>query len=275
MNTLKIVLMLGVLSGILIIVGYMIARGTGIVIALVVSALLNFGSYWFSDSIVLKMYGARPVTRVEAPVLYDAVESLAVRAKIPLPAVYIVASDAPNAFATGRNEDHAALAVTSGLMNIMNREELQGVIAHELSHIKNRDILISTMAATVASAIVMLTRWAVFFGNDDGGGVSAIAVAIVAPIAATLVQMAISRSREYEADAGSAKITGDPEALVGALRKLSDTASQRTLSANPATAHMFIVNPLSAGTIMGLFSTHPPVEKRIERLLKMKNERTY
>ena len=274
MNTLKIVLMLGVLSGILLIVGYMVARGTGVVMALIVSALLNFGSYWFSDSIVLKMYDAKPVTRVEAPILYDAVEGLAARAQIPVPAVYIIPSQAPNAFATGRNENHAALAVTSGLLNIMTRDELQGVIAHELSHIKHKDMLISTMAATMASAVVMLTRWAVLFGDEDGG-LSAVAAAIVAPIAATLVQMAISRSREYDADAGSARVTGDPDALVGALRKLSGASSQKPLAANPATAHMFIVNPLSAGTVMGLFSTHPPVEKRIERLLKMKRDRGY
>lgn len=270
MNTLKVILLLSVLSGLLVIVGYLAARGTGVVIALLLSALMNFGSYWFSDTIVLKMYQAHPVTQAQAPVLYDTVESLAARAQIPMPRLYILPSDTPNAFATGRNEDHAAVAVTSGLMKLMNREELAGVIAHELSHIKHKDILISTMAATVASAVVLLSRWAIFFGNDEGGAISAIAVAIVAPVAATLVQMAISRSREYEADAGGARLTGDPAALAAALLKLSGMARQKPMSANPATAHMFIVNPLSGGTVMGLFSTHPPVEKRVERLLKMK-----
>jgi heat shock protein HtpX len=251
-----------------------VAKRTGIVIALVISVVMNFGSYWYSDSIVLKMYNAQPVTQVEAPVLYDVVESLSNKAKIPMPKLYILPSETPNAFATGRNEDHAAVAVTSGLMNIMNRAELEGVIAHELSHIKHKDILISTMAATVASAVIMLSRWSVFFSNDDSSSISVIAVAIIAPIAATLVQMAISRSREYEADAGSASVTGNPEALANALMKLSNMARQKPMDANPATAHMFIVNPLSGGTIMSLFSTHPPIEKRIERLLEMKGSST-
>lgn len=275
MNTLKVILLISALSGLLVIVGYLVARGTGVVIALVISALMNFGSYWFSDTIVLKMYHARPVTRAEAPVLYDAVESLAARAAIPVPKVYIIPSETPNAFATGRNENHAAVAVTSGLLNLMKRDEVEGVIAHELSHIKHKDILISTMAATIASAVVLLSRWSMFFGSDDGSAVSALAVAIIAPVAATLVQMAISRSREYEADAGSARITGNPEALANALMKLSGAARQKSLGANPATAHMFIVNPLSAGTIMGLFSTHPPVEKRVARLLAMKGGSTF
>lgn len=270
MSTLKVIILISALSGLLMIVGYLVGRGKGIVIALLLSAVMNFGSYWFSDSIVLKMYDARPVTQEEAPFLYDAVEDLAIRAAIPMPKLYIIPSDAPNAFATGRNENHAAVAVTSGLLNLMNPDELQGVIAHELSHIKHKDILISTMAATIASAVVLLSRWSFFFSSDDGSVVSAIAVAVIAPVAATLVQMAISRSREYDADTGSAKITGKPEALAGALMKLSDTAKQAPMHANPATAHMFIVSPLSGGTIMGLFSTHPPVEERIERLLAMK-----
>jgi len=274
MSMLKVILLISALSGLLMIVGYLVARKTGIVIALVVSALMNFGSYWFSDAIVLKMYTAQPVTRMEVPALYDAVESLAGKANIPMPQLYILPSETPNAFATGRNEDHAAVAVTYGLMNMMNRDELEGVIAHELSHIKHKDILISTMAATIASAVVLLSRWSVFFSSDDGSAVSAIAVAIIAPVAATLVQMAISRSREYEADAGSARLTGNPEALADALLKLSSMARQQPMGANPATAHMFIVNPLSGGTIMGLFSTHPPIEKRVERLLVMKGAQT-
>ena len=272
MNTLRIIFLLGVLSGILVLVGYLLARGTGVVIALLISALMNFGGYWFSDSVVLKMYDAQPVTQAQAPAVYDAVESLSHRAGIPMPKVYLIPSESPNAFATGRNEDHAAVAVTTGLMKIMNRQEMEGVMAHELSHIRHRDILISTLAATVASAVVLLARWGAFFDNDRDGGVSAIAVAVIAPVAATLVQMAISRSREYEADEGSAKLTGNPEALAYALKKLSNMASRMPLDANPATAHMFIVNPLSGGTIMGLFSTHPPVEKRIERLLAMKEK---
>lgn len=272
MNTLKLILLISMLSGLLMIVGYLVARKTGVIVALVIAAVMNFGSYWFSDSIVLKMYQAQPVTRAEAPLLYDAVDALAAKAGIPMPKLYVIPTQTPNAFATGRNENHSAVAVTAGLLNLMNREELEGVIAHELSHIKHRDILISTMAATIASAVVLLSRWSVFFGSgDDGAAVRAVAVAIVAPVAATLVQMAISRSREYEADAGSAGITGNPQALADALMKLSSVAARRPMNANPATAHMFIVNPLSAGTIMGLFSTHPPVEKRVEKLLAMKD----
>lgn len=271
MNTLKVVLLLASLSGLLMLVGYLVARGAGVVIALVLSALMNFGSYWYSDSIVLRMYSAREVSPQEAPVLHKAVESLSAKAEIPVPRIYLIAGETPNAFATGRNENHAAVAVTSGILKILNREELEGVLAHELSHIKHRDILISTMAATVASAVVLLSRWAVFSGNDEGGGmISAIATAIIAPIAATVIQMAISRSREYEADAGSARITGKPEALASSLRKLSLAAKAKPMNANPSTAHMFIVNPLSGNVLMSLFSTHPPLEKRIERLLQMK-----
>ncbi len=271
MNTLKVVLLLASLSGLLMLVGYLVARGAGVVIALILSVIMNFGSYWYSDSIVLRMYSAREVTPQEAPVLHKAVESLSSKAEIPVPRIYLIDSETPNAFATGRNEDHAAVAVTSGILKILNREELEGVLAHELSHIKHRDILISTMAATVASAVVLLSRWAVFFGNDEGGGmIPAIATAIIAPIAATVIQMAISRSREYEADGGSARITGKPEALASSLRKLSLASKVKPMDANPSTAHMFIVNPLSGDFFMSLFSTHPPVEKRIERLLQMK-----
>lgn len=271
MNTMKVILLLSMLSGLLILIGYFLGRRKGIVIALILSAVMNFGSYWFSDSIVLRMYNAQPVTKIEAPVLYNAVESLSAKAKIPIPKVYVISNDTPNAFATGRNEDHAAIAVTSGILKILNQDELEGVIAHELSHIKHKDILISTMAATVASAVVLLSRWAVFFGSDDRSTISVIAVAVIAPIAAMVIQMAISRSREYEADAGSARVSGKPMALASALAKLSNAARQKPMDANPSTAHMFIVNPLSGGTIMSLFSTHPPVEKRIERLKMMKN----
>ncbi len=274
MNTLKVIILLASLSGLLMLVGYFVARGTGVVIALVLSALMNFGGYWYYGSVVLRLYSAKEVTQEQAPVLHKAVESLSAKAKIPKPRVYVIAGETPNAFATGRDENHAAVAVTSGILKILNKDEMEGVIAHELSHIKHRDILISTMAATVASAVVLLSRWAVFFGNDEGKGmIPAIATAIVAPIAATVIQMAISRSREYEADAGSARITGRPESLASALRKLSYASKVKPMAANPSTAHMFIVNPLSGNFIMNLFSTHPPVEKRIERLLQMKADR--
>jgi len=274
MNTFKVIILLATLSSLLLIIGYFIARGTGIMIALILSVIMNFGSYWYSDSIVLSMYDARPVTRMEAPVLYDAVESLSHKARIPVPKVYVIPQTSPNAFATGRDEDHAAVAVTSGILKILNKDELEGVIAHELSHIKHKDILISTMAATIASAVVLLSRWAMFFGgNEDSGMIKTIAVAVIAPVAATVIQMAISRSREYEADAGGAEVSGKPEALAGALAKLARSAEIKPLNANPATAHMFIVNPLSGGAIMNLFSTHPPLEKRIERLMKMKIDR--
>ena len=274
MNTLKLIILLASLSGLMILIGYFIGRGKGIAIALIISVLMNFSGYWLSDSIVLNMYNAQAVTRLESPALYDAVESLSAKARIPVPKVYVIPKDSPNAFATGRNEDHAAVAVTSGILKMLNQDELEGVLAHELSHIKHKDILISTMAATVASAVVLLSRWAVFFGSDEKSTISAVAVAVVAPIAATVIQMAISRSREYEADAGSARLSGKPEALAGALAKLSYAAVERPLDANPSTAHMFIVNPLSGGVIMNLFSTHPPVEKRIERLMKMKGNRS-
>jgi heat shock protein HtpX len=250
------------------VVGQLIGGKTGMIIALIFAGAMNMYAYWFSDKLVLRMYRAKPVGPGHP--LYEIVADLASRANLPTPQVYIIPEDQPNAFATGRNENHSAVAVTSGLLNSMDRDEIEGVIAHELSHIKHKDILISTMAATIASAVVLLSRWSMFFGSDSDSAVSAIAVAIIAPVAATLVQMAISRSREYEADAGSARITGNPEALANALMKLSHMAGQMPMGANPATAHMFIVNPLSAGTIMGLFSTHPPIEKRVERLMAMK-----
>ena len=272
MNTLRVILLLASLSGLLMIVGYFIAGRKGVVIALIISLIMNFGSYWYSDTIVLGMYSAQPVTKSQAPILYEAVETLSAKANIPVPKIYIIPENAPNAFATGRNEDHAAVAVTSGILKILNKDELEGVIAHELSHIKHKDILISTMAATIASAVVLLSRWTMLFGSsDDSSMITTIAVAIIAPVAATLIQMAISRSREYEADAGGAEVSGKPMALAGALSKLSNAAIKKPMDANPSTAHMFIVNPLSGGTIMNLFSTHPPVKKRIERLQKMKD----
>lgn len=270
MNTLRFIFLLSLLTGLLIAIGYFAARWKGVAIALLLSALMNLGSYWYSDKIVLGMYGAQPLSQQEAPEIYLLVEELARKAQIPTPRIYLVPSKTPNAFATGRNENHAVVAVTAGILNLVNREELEGLIAHELSHIKNRDILISTMTATLASAVVMLARWAVFFGQDERSVIPTLALAIVAPVAATAIQMAISRSREYEADASAARITGKPEALASALLKLATWSERRPMKANPATAHMFIVNPLSGGSIRELFSTHPPIEKRVEKLLKMK-----
>lgn len=276
MNTLKVILLISVLSGILIAVGYFIAGKTGMVIALIISVIMNFGSYWYSDSIVLAMYNAQPATRENAPVLYDVVSNLAEKAKMPVPKIYIIPDKSPNAFATGRNEDHAAVAATVGILKILGRDELEGVIAHELSHIRHKDILIGTMAATIASAVVVVSnmaRWAAIMGGggeDVGGTVKLLATAIIAPVAATMVQMAISRSREYYADAGSAKITGNPGALASSLEKLSVASRKIPMDANPATAHMFIVNPLSGNVVMNLFSTHPPLEERIKRLREMR-----
>jgi len=269
-------LLLSSLAGVLMIVGYFVAGKIGVAVAFILSLLLNFGSYWYSDRIVLKMYGAQEVSAESSPVLYDTVRDLARRANLPMPRVYIMEQETPNAFATGRNPEHAAVAVTTGIMKILDRNELSGVIAHELSHIQNRDTLIGTVAATMAGAVVMVAtvaRWGAVFGlGEDGGGrtVGLIATAVIAPVAATLIQMAISRSREYLADASGARMSGRPKALASALAKLSRGAQLKPLDANPATAHLFIVNPLSGNRVMNLFSTHPPIEKRIERLMKMK-----
>lgn len=276
MNTIKLVLLLSSLAGVLMIVGYFVAGKIGVAVAFILSLLLNFGSYWYSDRIVLKMYGAQEVSAESSPVLYDTVRDLVRRANLPMPRVYIMEQETPNAFATGRNPEHAAVAVTTGIMKILDRNELSGVIAHELSHIQNRDTLIGTVAATMAGAVVMVAtvaRWGAVFGlGEDGGGrtVGLIATAVIAPVAATLIQMAISRSREYLADASGARMSGRPKALASALAKLSRGAQLKPLDANPATAHLFIVNPLSGNRVMNLFSTHPPIEKRIERLMKMK-----
>jgi heat shock protein HtpX len=276
MNTLKIILMLAALSGILLAVGAVVGGRIGLVMALILSAVMNISGYWYSDRIVLKMYNAKAVTRVESPVLHDVVQGLADKERMPVPKVYIIADKSPNAFATGRDENHAAVAVTSGILDLLNRDELMGVIAHELSHIRHRDILIGTMAATIASAVVIVAsvaKWTAMMGGagaDGEGTVALIATAVVAPVAATLVQMAISRSREYDADEGAAKMTGNPKALANSLEKLSLASRKTPLDANPATAHMFIVNPLSGNMIMNLFSTHPPLEKRIARLRSMK-----
>jgi heat shock protein HtpX len=277
MNTLKIVFMLAALSGILLAAGAVVGGRIGLVVALILSAVMNLGSYWYSDQVVLKMYDARPVTQAESPVLYDVVQGLADKQRMPMPKVYLVADKSPNAFATGRDETHAVVAVTSGLLALLNREELTGVVGHELSHIRHKDILIGTMAAAMASAVVVVAgvaKWAALMGGAGADGeqtVALIATAIVAPVAATLVQMAISRSREYDADEGAAKMTGNPEALASSLEKLSLASRKVPLDANPATAHLFIVNPLSGNMIMNLFSTHPPLEKRIARLRGLKS----
>jgi heat shock protein HtpX len=248
--------------------------------AFILAAVMNFASYWFSDRMVLAMYGAQPIEEANAPRLYAIVRRLATRAQIPMPRVYLIPSETPNAFATGRNPEHAAVAVTEGIMRILDEDELEGVLAHELSHVKNRDILISTIAATLAGAITYLAhmvQWGAMFGGhrgdeEEGGGsmAGALLMAILAPIAAMLVQMAVSRSREYQADETGAHIAGRTSGLAQALQKLQMAQQAIPMAANPATAHMFIVNPLTGQSLMNLFSTHPPLEMRIARLRAMR-----
>lgn len=278
-NSIKTVLLLGTLTGLLMFIGGLIGGRGGVYIAFIFALILNFGSYWFSDKIVLRMYRAQEVSESSAPELYSMVRNLALKANLPLPRIFIIPEETPNAFATGRNENHAVVAVTEGIMRILKKEELEGVIAHELSHIKNKDMLISSIAATIAGAIGMLAsmaQWAAIFGggrsddDDNGGIIGLIAMAIFAPLAATVIQMSISRSREYMADAGSAKITKNPYGLATALEKLTQASQIVPLDANPSTAHLFIVNPLSGKALMNLFSTHPPLEERIARLRSMK-----
>ncbi|MCD6153648.1 MAG: zinc metalloprotease HtpX [Syntrophobacterales bacterium] len=278
MNTLRTGILLGALTGLLMLIGGYFGGKQGIVIAFIFAMAMNFGSYWFSDKIVLSMYRAHEISEGEAPELYSIVKTLALRASLPMPRVYIVPGDAPNAFATGRDERHAVVAVTEGILRILNRDELEGVLAHELTHIKNKDMLIGSIAATLAGAVMMLAsmaKWAAIFGaggdDDEGGGIfGLILMAILAPIAAMLIQMAISRSREYLADEGGARISGNPYGLAGALEKLSNASKTIPMRANPSTAHMFIVNPLTAKSFANLFSTHPPIEKRVEKLRSMK-----
>lgn len=277
MNGFKTVILMTIMMVLFLIVGNVLGGQQGLMMAFVISLVMNFGAYWFSDKIVLTMYRARQVTREEQPQLYDMVEKLASRAELPMPKVYIMENPTPNAFATGRNPQNGAVAVTTGIMKILNREELEGVIAHELSHIRNRDILVGTIAATLVGTITFLARmagYAAMFGgssrddNDRGGNIFyELALLIVAPIAAVLIQMAISRSREYMADEGGAKITGKPMGLANALSKLNQANEMLPMAhAGASSAHMFIVNPLSARSMMKLFSTHPPIEERIERL---------
>ncbi len=270
-NGLKTALLLGVLSGMLLVIGELAGGADGLMIAFGVAVVMNFGSYWFSDKIVLRMYRAQQVG-AEHP-LHQMTARLAQRASLPMPMVYIIPDSSPNAFATGRNPSHAAVAATQGIMQVLSDSELEGVIAHELAHVKNRDILISSVAATVAAAIMMLARFAMFFGGsrDDRGGNSnpivLLAMMILAPVAAMLVQAAISRSREFAADATGAEIAGTPYGLANALQKIEAVARRVPLDANPATAHMFIMKPFSGGGLMNLFSTHPPTAARVSALL--------
>ncbi len=275
-NGMKTALLLGLLSGLLLVIGDALGGRSGLVIAFGFAIVMNFASYWFSDKIVLMMYKAQQVGQ-EHP-LHRLVERLAQRAGLPMPKVYIIPEMSPNAFATGRNPSHAAVAATEGILKVLDERELEGVIAHELAHVKHRDILISSVAATIAAAIMMLARmaqFAAFFGgagrsDDDRDGANPIAMLatiILAPIAAMLVQAAISRSREFAADAGAAQIVGSPYGLVDALKKIEAVSKRVPLDANPATAHMFIIKPFSAGAVLSLFSTHPPTEKRIRALL--------
>jgi heat shock protein HtpX len=280
MNHFKTFLLMLVLTVLFILVGSVIGGKNGAIYAFVFAGLMNFVMYWFSDKIVLRMYGAKEVTQGEAPELYQIVGELTNKASLPMPKVYIIENDTPNAFATGRNPEHAAVAVTSGILRILSREELMGVIGHELSHIQHRDILISTIAATMAGAISMLAsmaRWGAIFGggrsdNEEGGGggniVFVLLFTMVASVSAMLIQMAISRSREYLADEGGAHLS-HPLSLAKALGKLEVAAQRIPMEANPSTAHMFIVNPLRGGGVLSLFSTHPPIEERIAKLEEM------
>jgi len=271
-NTIKTALLLGLLSAVLMFLGEAFGGGQGLVFGFLFAVMMNFGSYWFSDKIVLKMYRAQEVGPGHR--LYEIVAALSQRAGLPMPKVYIIPDPSPNAFATGRNPQHAAVAATEGILRELSEDELAGVIAHELAHVKHRDILISSIAATLAAAIMMISRFAMFFGggrSDEREGsnpVALLATIILAPIAAMLIQAAVSRSREFAADAGGAVIAGGPQGLVNALRKIESASKRVPLDANPATAHMFIIQPFSASGFANLFSTHPPTEQRVRALLQ-------
>ncbi|MBU4233039.1 MAG: zinc metalloprotease HtpX [Desulfobacterales bacterium] len=279
-NRIKTVLLLAGMTAFLIVVGRLLGGRTGMYLAFILAVGMNFFSYWFSDKIVLKMYGAQEVTPADAPQLHQIVDELAREANIPKPKVYIIPDDSPNAFATGRNPEHAAIAATEGIMRLLTPAELKGVLAHEIGHVRNRDILISTIAATMAGAIMILAdmaRFGAIFGmgsrdNEEGPGIIGVLVmSIIAPIAAMLIQMAISRSREYLADETGAQLAHNPESLARALEKLSLGVQRAPMNASPATAHMFIVNPLTGSSLMNLFSTHPPIEERVARLRAMRS----
>jgi len=279
-SMLKTTVLLVALTGLIMLIGQVLGGRGGLEIAFIIAIATNFFSYWFSDKMVLRAYGAQPLDPSNAPELFSIVNELAQASGIPTPRLYLIDSDTPNAFATGRNPRHAAVAVTRGIIRICNRDELKGVLGHELSHVLNRDILVSTIAATLAGVVMMLgswARWAAMFGglggrdDDERGGIlGMLAMAILAPLAAMLIQMAISRTREYQADASGAKLTHNPYNLANALRKL-EAANERMpmIDATPATAHLFIVNPLAGGLFARLFSTHPPIEERIRRLEHM------
>lgn len=278
MNTLKSTFLLALLTIFLVFIGSYFGGRNGMVVAFVLSVAFNFGTYFFSDKLALSMYRAQPVTREQLPRVYAVVERLSAKQGLPVPKVFVIPSESPNAFATGRNPQHASVAVTHGILNLLDDEELEGVLAHELGHVRNRDILTSSIAATLAGAITMLARmgyWASLFGGyggrddrDRGGGLTGLLMLILAPIAATLIQLAISRSREYEADATGAKETGNPYALARALQKLDSYSRRIPLQASPSTAHLFIVAPLlGSGGFANLFSTHPPIKDRIHRLI--------
>ncbi|MEP7297712.1 MAG: zinc metalloprotease HtpX [Burkholderiales bacterium] len=276
-NLLKTAVLMAAITALFMTIGSVLGGRQGMMLALIVALGMNFFSYWFSDALVLKMYNARQVDETSAPQFYRMIQELARNAQLPMPKVYLIDEDAPNAFATGRNPDHAAVAATTGILRVLTDRELRGVMAHELAHVRHRDILISTISATMAGAISMLANFAMFFGGRDSEGrstnpVVGILVMILAPIAASLIQMAISRAREFEADRGGAEISGDPRALASALQKIHRAAQGiplETAERHPETAQMMIMNPLSAGGLRGMFSTHPSTEERVERLLAM------
>ena len=278
MNTFKSTLLLVVLTLLLIFIGERIGGQNGMILAFLISVAMNFVSYFYSDKIALAMYRAQPLTREQLPRAFEVVERLTAKQGLPMPKMYLLPTESPNAFATGRNPKHASVAVTHGILGLLNDEELEGVLAHELGHVKNRDILTSSIAATLAGAITMIARmgyWAEMFGfggggerrDRNGGGLTALLMLIVAPFAAMLIQLAISRSREYEADATGAHVTGNPYALASALQKLEDYSKRIPLQATPSTAHLFIIAPLLGGGFGSLFSTHPPTKERIRRLI--------
>lgn len=281
MNALKTTFLLTVLTILLILAGEYFGGSTGAWVALAIAASMNFVSYFYSDKIALAMYRAQPVTREQLPRAYEVVERLTQRVGLPMPKIYVIPTESPNAFATGRNPHHASVAVTHGILGLLNDEELEGVLAHELGHVRNRDILTSSIAATLAGAITLLARMGFWFGafggygsggggsrDREGGGLGALAMLILAPIAAMLIQLWVSRTREYEADATGAHLTGNPYALASALEKISSVSRRVPLPASPSNAHLFIVAPLLSGQMLAnLFSTHPPIGKRIERLI--------
>ena len=276
-NLMKTAILMAAITALFMAIGSLMGGQTGMMLALAVAVAMNFFSYWFSDKMVLKMYNAREVDATSAPQFYRMVQDLAQRAGLPMPRVYVIDEDAPNAFATGRNPEHAAVAATTGIMRVLSERELRGVMAHELAHVRHRDILISTVSATMAGAISMLANFAMIFGGRDSEGrpanpIVGILVMLLAPLAASLIQMAISRSREFEADRGGAEISGDPRALASALEKIHAYARGIPMAAaerHPETAQMMIMNPMSGGGLRGLFSTHPATEERVQRLLAM------